>query len=74
MGAPRGSGVDSTFGASPENGAQTSIYLAASPDVEGVTGKYFVGKKPAASSRQSHDEAAARRLWEVSERLTGLST
>jgi NAD(P)-dependent dehydrogenase (short-subunit alcohol dehydrogenase family) len=74
MGAPRGSGVDSTFGASPEKGAETSIYLAASPDVEGVTGKYFVGKKPAASSRQSHDEAAARRLWEVSERLTGLST
>jgi NAD(P)-dependent dehydrogenase (short-subunit alcohol dehydrogenase family) len=74
MGAPRGAGVDSTFGASPEEGAETSIYLAASPDVEGVTGRYFVGKKPAASSRESHDEAAARRLWEVSERLTGLST
>jgi NAD(P)-dependent dehydrogenase (short-subunit alcohol dehydrogenase family) len=74
MGAPRGTGVDSTFGASPEEGAETSIYLAAAPDVEGVTGKYFVGKKPAVSSRESHDEAAARRLWEVSERLTGLST
>jgi NAD(P)-dependent dehydrogenase (short-subunit alcohol dehydrogenase family) len=74
MGAPPGSGVNSTFGASPKEGAETSIYLAASPEVEGVTGKYFVGKKPAASSRESHDEAAARRLWEVSERLTGLST
>lgn len=74
MGAPRESGVNSTFGASPEEGAETSIYLAASPDVEGVTGKYFAGKKPAASSRGSHDAAAARRLWEVSERLTGLST
>jgi NAD(P)-dependent dehydrogenase (short-subunit alcohol dehydrogenase family) len=74
MGAPRGSGVDSTFGASPEEGAKTSIYLAAAPEVERVTGKYFVGGKPAASSRESHDEAAARRLWEVSERLTGLST
>jgi NAD(P)-dependent dehydrogenase (short-subunit alcohol dehydrogenase family) len=74
MGAPPGSGVDSTFGATPEEGAETSVYLAASPEVEGVTGKYFVGKRPAASSRESHDEAAARRLWEVSERLTGLST
>jgi NAD(P)-dependent dehydrogenase (short-subunit alcohol dehydrogenase family) len=74
MGAPPGSGVDSTFGASPKEGAETSIYLAAAPDVERVTGKYFVGRKPAASSRESHDEAAARRLWEVSERLTGLST
>ncbi|HET6241858.1 MAG TPA: SDR family oxidoreductase, partial [Arthrobacter sp.] len=61
MGAPRGSGVDSTFGASPEKGAETSIYLAASPDVERITGKYFVGKKPAASSRESHDAAVARR-------------
>jgi len=74
MGAPPGAGVDSTFGASPKEGAKTSIYLAAAPDVERVTGKYFVGSKPAASSRESHDEAAARRLWEVSERLTGLST
>jgi NAD(P)-dependent dehydrogenase (short-subunit alcohol dehydrogenase family) len=74
MGAPRGSGVNSTFGASPAEGAETSIYLASSPDMEGVTGKYFMGKKPAVSSRESHDEAAARRLWEVSARLTGLST
>jgi NAD(P)-dependent dehydrogenase (short-subunit alcohol dehydrogenase family) len=66
--------ADSTFGASPEEGAETSIYLASSPDVERVTGKYFVRKKPAASSHQSHDEAAARRLWEVSAQLTGLST
>jgi NAD(P)-dependent dehydrogenase (short-subunit alcohol dehydrogenase family) len=75
MGVPRaGAGFDSTFGASPEEGAETSIYLAASPEVEGVTGKYFAGMKPTASSRESHDAAAARRLWEVSERLTGLST
>jgi NAD(P)-dependent dehydrogenase (short-subunit alcohol dehydrogenase family) len=67
-------GADSTFGASPEEGAATSIYLAASPEVERVTGKYFERKKPVASSRESHDEAAARRLWEVSERSTGLTT
>src|SRR4051812_43921042 len=74
MGVPRaGSGVDSTFGATPEEGAATSIYLASSPEVEGVTGKYFDDMRPAASSRESHDAATARRLWDVSERLTGLS-
>jgi NAD(P)-dependent dehydrogenase (short-subunit alcohol dehydrogenase family) len=66
-------GVDSTFGATPDEGAETSIYLASSPGVAGITGKYFARKKPVASSRQSHDEAAARRLWEVSERLAGFS-
>jgi NAD(P)-dependent dehydrogenase (short-subunit alcohol dehydrogenase family) len=65
---------DSTFGATPEEGAETSIYLASSPDVEGVTGKYFMRKKPVNSSRESYDEAAARRLWEVSSELTGLPT
>ncbi len=56
-----------------DRGAETSIYLAASPDVEGVSGEYFVKCKPARSSRQSYDEAAQRRLWDVSERLTGLT-
>jgi NAD(P)-dependent dehydrogenase (short-subunit alcohol dehydrogenase family) len=75
MGVARaGHGMDSTFGATPEEGAQTSIYLASSPDVEGVTGKYFDDMKPTASSRESHDAAIARRLWDVSERLTGLSS
>jgi NAD(P)-dependent dehydrogenase (short-subunit alcohol dehydrogenase family) len=67
-------GAPSTFGASPEEGAQTSIYLASDPALAGVTGKYFARKRPIASSRESYDEAAARRLWEVSERLTGLSS
>jgi len=74
LGRRAGGGPDSTFGASPEQGAETSIYLAASPEIAGVTGKYFSRKKPVRSSRESYDEAAARRLWEVSERLTGLST
>jgi NAD(P)-dependent dehydrogenase (short-subunit alcohol dehydrogenase family) len=56
-----------------ERGAETSIYLASSPDVEGVSGQYFVKCKPAHSSRQSYDEAAQHRLWEVSEQLTGLT-
>lgn len=58
---------------SAEDGAQTSIYLAASPDVEGVTGKYFVNKKPVRSSKASYDQLAARRLWQESARLTGLA-
>lgn len=74
MGVPRSEQADSTFGASPEKGAETSIYLAASPEIAGVTGKYFERKKPVSSSRKSYDEAAARRLWEVSERLTGLAS
>jgi NAD(P)-dependent dehydrogenase (short-subunit alcohol dehydrogenase family) len=69
-----GSAVARTFGATPEQGAETSIYLASSPEVEAVTGKYFERKQATASSRESYDEAAARRLWEVSERLTGLSS
>ncbi len=74
MGVPlAGPALARTFGAKPEVGAETSIYLASSPEVESVTGKYFERKQPTPSSRASHDEAVARRLWEVSERLTGIS-
>lgn len=59
-------------GVSPEEGAETVIYLATSPEVAGVTGKYFVDKEPVRSSAASYDEEAARRLWEISEELTGL--
>ena len=58
---------------SPEKGAQTIVYLASSPDVEGVTGEYFVNCTATTSSPASYDDEAARRLWEVSARLTGLS-
>ncbi len=61
------------FFRSPERGAETSVYLASSPEAESVTGKYFVDCKPKRSSRASYDEATAKRLWEVSERMTGLS-
>jgi retinol dehydrogenase 12 len=69
-----GTALARTFGVTPEEGAETSIYLASSPEVESVTGKYFERKQPTASSPESHDGAAARRLWEASERLTGLSS
>ena len=56
---------------SPEKGARTSIYLASSPDVAGVTGRYFVKEKPVASSLQSRVPADAQRLWQISEEMTG---
>jgi NAD(P)-dependent dehydrogenase (short-subunit alcohol dehydrogenase family) len=57
---------------SPEKGAETSIYLASSPEVEGVSGRYFVKKAEARSSDVSYDERLARRLWKVSAELTNL--
>ncbi|HWG45798.1 MAG TPA: SDR family oxidoreductase [Gemmataceae bacterium] len=58
------------FGISPEQGARTLIYLASSPEVEGVTGKYFQNEKMVESSPASRNEDAARRLWDISEVLT----
>lgn len=60
------------FCESLERGASTSVFLAASPEVEGVTGRYFARSKERTPSRHAQDDEAARRLWEVSERLTGL--
>jgi retinol dehydrogenase-14 len=77
-----GSGVSGVFGLtvralrplmkSPEKGAETSIYLASSAEVEGLSGGYFVKKAEARSSDVSHDERIARRLWEASAELTNL--
>jgi NAD(P)-dependent dehydrogenase (short-subunit alcohol dehydrogenase family) len=77
-----GSGVSGVFGfmvramrplmKSPEKGAETSIYLASSPEVESLSGRYFVKNAEARSSDVSYDERIARRLWEVSAHLTNL--
>ena len=61
------------FMKTPDQGAATPIYLASSPDVAGVTGRYFVNRKPRTSSRSSYDTAAAARLWQVSADLAGLT-
>jgi len=58
---------------SPEAGAKTSIYLASSPDIAGISGRYFVKEKPVESSPQSRDSAAGGRLWKLSEEMTGLN-
>jgi NAD(P)-dependent dehydrogenase (short-subunit alcohol dehydrogenase family) len=60
------------FFISPEKGAQTSLYLASSPEVESVSGKYFIKQREAKSAPASYDEAAAKRLWHISEELTHL--
>ncbi len=57
---------------SPEKGAETVIYLASSPEVERITGKYFKDKKPVRSSNLSMDQALWSRFWDVSEELVKL--
>lgn len=57
------------FAISPEKGSRTTIYLASSPEVDGVTGRYFYKSKPATPSSVAQDDAEARRLWDVSEQL-----
>lgn len=58
------------FALTPEQGADNSIYLASSPDLEGVTGKYYVKRELVQSSPVSRDDKVARKLWEISENLT----
>jgi hypothetical protein len=55
-------------------GAATSIYLAPSVQVEGMTGQYFANRKPNKSSTSFYDGAGARHLWEVSKVLVGFTT
>src|SRR5256714_4167963 len=61
-----------SFGASPQEGAKTSIYLASSPKGEGVTGKYFVKSIPNRSAAIAYDESLQRQLWEQSAKLVNL--
>ncbi len=61
------------FMKTPAQGAGTPVYLASSPQVEGITGRYFVNRKPKTSSKASYDTAAAARLWQASIDLAGLT-
>jgi NAD(P)-dependent dehydrogenase (short-subunit alcohol dehydrogenase family) len=71
-GLPRviGAAIYAVIGISAEKGAQTSLYLASSPEVAVVTGKYFVNCKDTRSSHRSYDTVLQQRLWRVSEELT----
>jgi len=61
------------FFRTPEQGAATSIHVAASPALAGVSGRYFANAMEARPSAAAEDDAAARRLWELSSRMTGLA-
>ncbi len=61
--------VTRSFALSPTEGARTVIELAAAPELEGVSGRYFVRQRAVDSSAASHDQAAADRLWQVSHDL-----
>jgi len=61
------------FAIPPEAGARTTLFLATAPEVAGLTGRYFIKAKEAASSAATRDVATARRLWEISEELTGIA-
>ena len=56
----------------PEQGAQTTIHLASSAMVEGVSGKYYANCREKTSNKESYDLNVARRLWDISERMTGV--
>jgi NAD(P)-dependent dehydrogenase (short-subunit alcohol dehydrogenase family) len=61
------------FALTPEQGADNSIYLASSPDVARITGRYFVKHEPVQSAPISCDEKVAQKLWEISEKLTSIA-
>lgn len=61
------------FMQSPERGAETPVYLASSPDAEGLTGRYFAKRKARKSAASSYDIATTARLWQVSADLVGLN-
>ena len=60
------------FALSPEEGAKTLVYLASSPEVAGQSGGYYERCAPAEPSREAQSDAAARRLWDLSVRITGI--
>jgi hypothetical protein len=66
------SAISRPFMAAAEQAAERVLYVATSPELEGVSGKYFAGKKELTSQTQSYDEAVQERLWQLSEQLTGI--
>jgi NAD(P)-dependent dehydrogenase (short-subunit alcohol dehydrogenase family) len=60
------------FMKNPERGADTPVYLASSPDAEGVSGRYFANQAAKKSNPASYDPATTARLWQVSAALVGI--
>ena len=63
--------ISKLFLKSPEEGARTSLYLAAAPEVEGISGRYFARCREHRAAPHATDPELARHLWEKSEQLTG---
>jgi len=66
--------IAKNFAISPEKGAETIIYLASSDEVTGVTGEYFYKSCIATPTKEAQDDAAAKRLWQESEKLAGTAS
>jgi NAD(P)-dependent dehydrogenase (short-subunit alcohol dehydrogenase family) len=64
--------VGGFFLLTPGRGADTGVWLASSSEVEGASGGYYAKRRMATLSRAASDPESARRLWRLSERLTGL--
>ena len=65
--------IANLFAVPVEKGAETGVFLASSPDLEGISGEYFVRNKSTRSSKISYDGDIARKLWQVSADITGFS-
>jgi NAD(P)-dependent dehydrogenase (short-subunit alcohol dehydrogenase family) len=64
--------VAKNFAITPEKGAETIVFLASSDDVAGVSGEYFYKNRVATPTQEARDDAAAKRLWQESEKLAGM--
>ena len=60
------------FAKTPEKGAQTPIYLASSPEVEGISGRHFNNKKHTETNGLSRNKKSQQELWELSKKLCNL--
>jgi NAD(P)-dependent dehydrogenase (short-subunit alcohol dehydrogenase family) len=67
-------GLIARFARSPEKGAETVVYLASSPQVQGASGGYYFDCKLTPTSSAAQDDSAAERLWQVSEQLVGIAS
>ena len=68
------SGSGAAFGSSPEQGASVVLHVATSPEIEGISGKYFYDNAVRETAPVTYDEEHARWLWDASAKLTGLTS
>ena len=69
-----GIGIAKRFALTPEQGAETLVYLASSPDVASVTGEYFHKCRPATPTAEAQDNAKAQRLWRETSKIADMKS